>query len=159
MKPIKALLAVALTVTLSGPALASHYRLPVENLVTDTEATAFGKAGIQTTQALLEQIAKVDARQKLAAKSGLTFARLSALAAQVDLLRIEGVGPSMVRLLQAAGVHHTRDLKGASPSDLRDKMKVANDVQQIAPVLPQEDVLRDWIAQASRLSQVVEGLQ
>ena len=47
-------------------------------------------------------------------------------------------------LLQAAGVQHLTHLKGASPGALRDKMKVANDVHQLAPVLPQEDVLRDW---------------
>lgn len=158
MKLLKAL-AATLTLTLTTPAFASHYRLPVENLVNETEAAAFGKAGIQTTLALLEQVAKVDSRQKLAAKSGLTFARLSTLAAQVDLLRIEGIGPSMVRLLQAAGVRHTRDLKAASPADLRDKMKVANDVQQVAAVLPREEVLRDWIGQASKLSAMVEGLQ
>lgn len=152
------LLATALTLSLSGATLASHYRLPVENLVSDAETSALGKAGIQTTLALLDQIAKVDGRQKLAAKSGLTFARLSALAAQVDLLRVEGIGPSMVRLLQAAGVQHTQHLKGASPAALREKMKVANDVHQLAPVLPQEDVLRDWIGQANRLSQVIEGI-
>lgn len=143
----------------SSVAQASHYRLPVENLVSEVETTALGKAGVDTTLVLLDKIAKVTARQALAAKTGLTFARLSTLASQVDLLRVGGVGPSMVRLLQAAGIRHTRDLKAASPAALRDKMRVANDVQGLTPVVPQEDVVRDWITQAAGLPQVVEGLQ
>ncbi|MFO0750646.1 MAG: DUF4332 domain-containing protein [Myxococcota bacterium] len=158
-KRIVSALSLAMLLGSAPLAVASHYRLPVENLVNDAETSALGKAGVATTAALLDQVAQVQSRQKLAAKTGLTFVRLSTLASQVDLLRVSGLGPSMVLLLQAAGVKHTRDLKASSPADLREKMRVANDVQNLAPVIPQEDVIRDWIAQASQLPQVVEGLK
>jgi len=142
----------------AAPAWAGHYRLPVENLITVEESGALSKAGIQTTLALLEQIARVGPRKAIAAKTGLTYVRLSTLAAQADLLRVEGVGPSMVLLLQAAGVRHTRDLGAADPAALRDKMAVANGVHNISPVVPQEDVVRSWIQHARGLPQIVEGL-
>ena len=140
------------------PASAGHYRLPVENFVTTEESQALAKAGVDTTLSLLDQIARVDKRKALAAKSGLTYARLSALASQTDLLRVDGLGPSMVLLLQAAGVRHTRDLAGADAASLREKMRVANEVQNLAQVLPQEDVVRSWIGHAARLPQVLEGV-
>ncbi|MCC6620470.1 MAG: DUF4332 domain-containing protein [Deltaproteobacteria bacterium] len=138
---------------------AGHYRLPVDNLVTVDESNALSKAGIRTTLGLLDHVAPLDKRRALAAKSGLTFVRLSTLATQIDLLRVEGVGPSMVRLLQAAGIRHTRDLGAADAAGLREKMRVANGVHQISSVLPQEDVVRSWIESARGLPQILEGVQ
>lgn len=151
---------VALLLSASSLAAhAGHYRLPVDNLVTIDESQALSKAGIQTTLSLLDHVAPVAKRKALAAKSGLTYVRLSTLATQIDLLRVEGVGPSMVLLLQAAGIKHTRDLGAADPAGLREKMRVANDVHNVSPVLPQEDVVRSWVTHARGLPQIIEGVQ
>jgi predicted flap endonuclease-1-like 5' DNA nuclease len=125
----------ALSVGVSSMASASHYRLPVDGLVTVDETEALKKAGIATTLDLLDAIAPKAGRESVASKSGLTFARLTTLAAQVDLLRVNGLGPSMVRLLQAGGVRHARDLAKAAPAELRARLEAANGVHRIAPVL------------------------
>jgi len=140
-------------------ASASHYRLPVDNLITQTESDALKKAGIETTLALIGAISSTSGREQVAMKSGLTFARLTTIAAQVDLLRVNGLGPSMVRLLQAGGIRHAHDLATAAPADLHGRLEAANGVHRIAPVLPSEVILADWIGQAKALKSVVEGLQ
>jgi predicted flap endonuclease-1-like 5' DNA nuclease len=138
---------------------ASHYRLPVDSLINEADTEGLKKAGIETTLALLDAIATVAGREKIASRSGLTFARLTVLAAQVDLLRVNGLGPSMVRLLQAGGVRHARDLAAATPAELHKRIEAANTVHRIAPVLPSEGILADWIKQAQGLKAIVEGLQ
>lgn len=152
-------LATSACLVVSAPAHASHYRLPVDNLITQAETDALKKAGIETTLALLDAIGSTAGREQVAMKSGLTFARLTTIAAQVDLLRVNGLGPSMVRLLQAGGIRHARDLAGAGTADLHARLVAANGVHRIAPVLPSEGILADWIAQAKALKSVVEGLQ
>lgn len=149
----------ALLLAASPMASASHYRLPVDGLVTIDETEALKKAGIATTLDLLDAIAATAGRESVASKSGLTFARLTTLAAQVDLLRVNGLGPSMVRLLQAGGVRHARDLAKSAPGELRARLEAANGVHRIAPVLPSEGILEDWIRQAGGLKPIVEGLQ
>ena len=160
---LKFISAIALSLVVGSATVAtahaSHYRLPVENLITEAETESLKKAGIETTLALLDAIATVASREKVASRSGLTFARLTVLAAQVDLLRVNGLGPSMVRLLQAGGVRHARDLAAASAAELHKRIEAANSVHRIAPVLPSEGILEDWIKQAKGLKAIVEGLQ
>jgi predicted flap endonuclease-1-like 5' DNA nuclease len=155
-----AALALASPVLVSGPiaARASHYRLPVEGFLSAGELAAFRKVGLETTLAVLNAIATVKGRQDIARRSGLPFTRLTLIAAEVDLLRVSGVGPSMVRLLQAAGVRHARDLARASGADLARRLEGVNAVQRIAPVTPNEGILSDWIRQAGGLKAIVEGL-
>jgi len=156
---VRSIVVALLLSTSSLAAHAGHYRLPVDSLVTIDESNALSKAGIQTTLALFDQAAPVSKRKALAAKSGLTYVRLSTLASQVDLLRVDGVGPSMVLLLQAAGVKHSRDLGMADPASLLEKMRAANGVHNISAVLPQHDVVRSWVTHARSLPQLLEGLQ
>ncbi len=140
-------------------AQAGHYRLPIEGLVDDADAKALAKAGVTTTLALLSEVSTGAKRQKLAQKSGLTIGRVTALAAQVDLLRIDGLGPSMVRLLQGAGIRHSKDLAAAASGALRVKLEAVNGVQHIAGAVPMAEVLDSWIGQAKRLPRAVDGLE
>jgi predicted flap endonuclease-1-like 5' DNA nuclease len=138
---------------------ASHYRLPIDPMIPATEATLLAKAGVTTTLALLQEVATADKRKALAKKSGLTQERVTDLAHQVDLLRIDGLGPSMVRLLQASGVANSRALAGEDPAALHQKMTAANASAQISPVIPQVGLVSAWIGAAKALPQVVTGLK
>jgi predicted flap endonuclease-1-like 5' DNA nuclease len=159
MRPlIISLLASASLGLAAPPALAGHYRLPVEGFLAEGETAAFRKAGIDTTLALLNALATVKGREQVARQTGVSFARLSLIAAEVDLLRVNGVGPSMVRLLQAASIRHVRDLARASAADLARRLEGVNAAQRIAPVTPNEGILSDWIGQATGLKVMVEGL-
>ncbi|PKN56071.1 MAG: hypothetical protein CVU56_17985 [Deltaproteobacteria bacterium HGW-Deltaproteobacteria-14] len=154
------LVAVAtLTVVATSGAHASHYRLPADGLVTGEEHAALKRVKVLTTLDLLRRAARVSDRESLARDSGLPLARLTTLACQADLLRIKGLGPSMVRLLQTAGIRHTRDLGATEPDGLLERLRAANSIHNIAPVLPQRAILEDWIDQAKRLDWTLEGTQ
>jgi predicted flap endonuclease-1-like 5' DNA nuclease len=159
MRPVIAALLACVSLSLpASPAWAGHYRLPVEGLFAEGETAAFRKAGLDTTLALLNALAPTKAREQVARRTGISFTRLTLIAAEVDLLRVNGVGPSMVRLMQAAGIRHARDLGRAVATDLARRLEAANATQRIAPVTPNEDILRDWIGQAAALGAMVEGL-
>lgn len=149
----------ALTVVATSGAHASHYRLPADGLVTGEEHAALKRARVQTTLDLLRRAARVGDREDLARESGLPLARLTTLVCQADLLRVKGLGPSMVRLLQTAGIRHTRDLKATEPDGLLERLRAANSIHNIAPVLPQREILEDWIDQAKKLDWMLEGTQ
>lgn len=143
----------------SPPALASHYRLSAIDLVTDPEREALEKSEVDTTVALFDRAAKTSSRQDLAKRSGLSFARLTELATQCDLLRIKGVGPSIVRLLQAGGIRHAADLRRQSPGPLHARLAATNATHGILEVIPDELTLADWIEQARGLPKVLEGVR
>ncbi|MGM0578275.1 MAG: DUF4332 domain-containing protein [Myxococcota bacterium] len=149
----------ALCVLAPDEAAASHYRLPAAGLVTEAEHEALREADVDTTLALFEAAAKAEARRDLSRRTGLSYARMTELATQCDLLRVRGVGPTMVRLLQAAGVRHTTDLRKASPATLHERIIAANEAHGITEVLPGEDSLGDWIEQARGLPKVLEGVR
>lgn len=151
---------IGMTTLVAAPiaAQASHYRLPVDNFISAEETAALEKAGVSTTLALLDQVSTPAKRQKLAKATGLSVARLTALAAQVDLLRIDGIGPSMVRLLNASGVMHAKQLAQSSSAALFAKVSSTNLAQKISMVTPREALIAEWIGAAKSLPQVVEGL-
>jgi predicted flap endonuclease-1-like 5' DNA nuclease len=149
------LVAVAL---LPGLARAGHYRLPIEGFVSPEEAELLGRAGIKTTLALLQDVATAAKRKRLVELTGLPSERIEALACQTDLMRIDGVGPTMARLLTAAGVRHARALAGEDAAALVGRMTAVNQATRIANVLPREGLVAAWVAAARRLPQVLDGL-
>jgi predicted flap endonuclease-1-like 5' DNA nuclease len=145
---------------LTGPdARASHYRLGSSGLLTGAELEALAPQDVHTTLELFRRTAALADRRTLARKSGLSFARLTELATQCDLLRIEGVGPSVVRLLQAAGVRHAADLRRARPKALYAVLVATNNTHRVMEVVPDERNLSGWIAQAKGLPKVLEGVR
>lgn len=158
MKPTLWACLLALAVLPPIHALASHYRLPIDALIGPEETAALRAEGVETTLALLARVSTVRGRAQLAAATSLTRERVDVLATQVDLLRVEGVGPSMVRVLQAAGVRHTGELAATDASALLARMEAANAREQIAPVLPREPSLHHWILQARRMPRLLEGI-
>ncbi len=152
-------LAVALFVLLlgAGAARASHYAVAdVPRLVTSDEAGKLNKAGVETTEQLLDKAAKAKDRKALAKASGLKGGELLDLARQCDLLRLKGVGPEMVLLLDAAGVKTTAALGKLTPAGLMESITKANQAKKITEKPPTEPQVGDWIAQAQKLPQVLE---
>lgn len=142
----------------TSSAMASHYRLPVSNLVSSTEADQFAKVGVTTTLQLLQEVGDPARRQAFSKKSGVAMERLEALANQVDLIRFDGIGPSMVALLQASGVKNSRALASADADALHAAIVSANEANKISQAVPQPGLVAAWVAQAKRLPQVVTGL-
>jgi nucleotidyltransferase/DNA polymerase involved in DNA repair len=99
----------------------------------------------------LERVATPSQRAALAKTTGITPERILALSDKVDLLQIRGVGPSMVRLLQAAGVQHAKALSKQVPAALHSAVLEANGREAIASKTPAVEMLADWIRQAARV--------
>jgi predicted flap endonuclease-1-like 5' DNA nuclease len=141
----------------AGAARASHYAVAdVPRIVPAADVDKLHKAGIETTEQLLDKAAKTKDRKALAKASGLKPAALLDLARRCDLLRIKGVGSEMVLLLEAAGVKTSADLAKQQAPGLMESVTNANKTAKITEKPPTEPQLADWIAQAQKLPQVLE---
>jgi predicted flap endonuclease-1-like 5' DNA nuclease len=151
--------AVAATLGLfAGTARASHYAVgDVPALITADDAAKLAKAGVTTTEDLLQKAAKPKDRKALVKASGLKANVVMDLARRCDLLRIKGVGPEMVLLLEASGVKTVTDLGTKEASALTTAADTANKAKKITEKPPTEPQFQDWIDQAKKLPPVIEG--
>ena len=120
-------------------------------------AAKLAKAGVTSTDDLLEQGAKASGRATLEASTGIDHDLILEWVNHVDLMRIKGVGSEYSDLLEAAGVD--------SPAELaqRNAANLANTFQEVIAALPgdvrripSEAVVQGWIDQAKALPKVVE---
>ena len=149
---------IAIAATLvAGAAQASHYAVvDVPRIIPAADVDKLHKAGVETTEQLLERAATAKDRKSLAKASELKPAVLLDLARRCDLLRIKGVGPEMVLLLEAAGVKTTAELTKQQAASLTESILKVNQTKKITEKPPTEPQLQDWIGQAQRLPQVLE---
>ena len=155
-RALAALLVLAL-VSLNPDVQASHYRLgPDFKLLSGDEVKRLAAAGLNTSAQLLNATAKKRDRRKLAKKTGLSVKRLTTLAYHCDLLRVGGLGPSAVLLLDQAGVSHSAALGRTKAGALHAKLVVLN-TGPSNPVIPAKAELIAWIAEAKALAPLVEG--
>jgi hypothetical protein len=149
--------AFLLAALLPAAVRASHYAVAdVPRLVSSTDAEKLHKAGIETTEQLLDKAAKAKDRKALAKASGVKPAELLDLARRCDLLRLKGVGSEMVLLLEAAGVKSTAALGKQTSAGLMESITKANQAKKITEKPPTEPQVGDWIGQAQKLPQVLE---
>ena len=149
---------VAVTWAWAGAARASHYAIgDVPRLISAEQVEKLHKAGIETTEQLLDKGAKAKDRKALAKTTGLKAPELLTLVDRCDLLRIKGVGSEMVLLLEAAGVKSTAGLVAKDPAALTTAIENVNKTAKISEKPPTEPQLADWIGQAKKLPQVVES--
>jgi len=152
-------LSVAATLGARAPeAEASHYRFDRIELVTADEQRALRLAGIHDTQDLLRWTASRRNRAWLARTTAISYARLTELATVCDLLRIDGIGPTMVDALQKASIRDTTDLAYAAPTPLLERLRVVTRGTSMRQRLPDEDTLAMWIGDARRLPPLLEDL-
>ena len=120
-------------------------------------AGKLARAGVATTEDLLEQGATPGGRTAMQESSGVSGKLLLDWVNHVDLMRINGVGSEYSDLLDAAGVD--------SPSELanRNAANLAATLQEVVAArpgtvrrIPSESVIQGWITEAKRLPKVVE---
>lgn len=156
---VRAVAACALMVAIAvgGPAQASHYAIAdVPRLITPAQVEKLHKAGIETTEQLLEKAAKAKDRKALAKTTKLSAKEVTELAQRCDLLRIKGVGSEMVLLMEAAGVKDTAELAKRDAAGLTAATLSANKDKKITEKPPTEPQLADWIDQAKKLPQILD---
>jgi predicted flap endonuclease-1-like 5' DNA nuclease len=109
------------------------------------------KAGIRTTEKLLETAKSLKGRQMLAEKTEIDQKQLLCVANLIDRMRIKGVGQDYAELLEAAGVKTLRELRYRNPARLAEAMAKANLEQNLVRVLPSQHTVERWIDQAKKL--------
>ena len=109
------------------------------------------KAGITTTEALLEACATPAQREDMAAKTGLSPKLILEWANLADLFRIKGVGEEYSDLLEEAGVDTVAELAQRNAENLHAALVEVNNRKSLVRRLPTLDQVKDWVAQAKRL--------
>lgn len=113
------------------------------------------KAGITTTEALLEAAASPRQREELAIKTGIAEKLVLEFANLADLFRIKGIGEEYSDLLEEAGVDTVVELAQRNPENLHQALKEANDREALVRRMPTLKQVQDWVAQAKKLPRVL----
>ena len=74
-----------------------------------------------------------------------------------DLLRVDGIGPSIARLLTVSDVADLSVLRRQGAGSLLGRIRTANAKHGIMEVLPSEQTLASWIKSAASLPRLLEG--
>lgn len=131
-------------------ASASHYDLGSIDLVDEPTVARMASLGIATTEDLWRAAAPGKPAATLARRLKVDAAQVRAWRAFTDLLRLDGVGPKVARVLTAAGL---KDLKAVARQDaaaLAERIVQVNREVEILGKTPETDTVRAWIAQAEQ---------
>jgi predicted RecB family nuclease len=109
------------------------------------------RAGIRTTERLLERAKDTKGRKALARTTGIDQARLLSFANAADRMRIKGLGKDYAALLQAAGVDTVQELRYRNPRHLAQALSNTNAKRKLVRQLPSDGQLNRWIADAKSL--------
>ncbi len=126
---------------------------PISDIDCVDEATArsLRKAGIRTTEKLLDAAKDVKGRKALAAVTGLDERFLLRCANMADRLRVKGLGKGHATLMHIAGVETVRDLKLRNAKRLAEALTKANKERKLVKFSPTETAVKRWIEQAQTL--------
>jgi len=136
------------------PAGASPY--PLAEILDKAAVEKLAKAKVETTDDLLQRGAKAKDRQKLAKATKLSARKLAEWVKMCDLLRIKGVGPEMVKLLNAGRVTTVKQLRASKAAALNKRLVEANKKKKITQNPPTEEQLSAWIEHAKKLELVLK---
>ena len=123
------------------------YRISEIEGVGLNHAQKFEKAGITTTEHLLEKSRDTQARTRLAASTGIREVLLNKWMAMADLLRVKGIGKHYSELLFAAGVDSTKKLLECKPEELLRKMVEQNKAKKLSGGLPKLTAVEEWVSE------------
>lgn len=99
-------------------------------------AEALERAGIGSTEELLNECATPAGRAKVAEISGISPKLILKWTNHADLMRIKGVAGQFAELLEAAGVDTVKELRHRVPEHLHDKLIEVNNVKNLVNRVP-----------------------
>lgn len=137
---------------LPGVARASDYGLSDIDLVDAATAGRLAALKIHTTLDLYQATKTPKGAAGVARKMKVPAGKVQEWRDFCDLLRIDGVGPKVARVLALSGVQRLSQLALAQPGPLADKIKEVNLKAEILGKLPGEEIVRSWIEQARKLA-------
>ena len=121
------------------------YRISELEGVGLSHALKLEKAGITTTEHLLEKARDAQARTRLAASAGISDVLLNKWVAMADLMRVKGIGKQYSELLFAAGVDSAKRLRESKPDELLRKMVEQNKAQRLSGSIPKLTDVEQWM--------------
>jgi predicted flap endonuclease-1-like 5' DNA nuclease len=120
-------------------------------------AAKLEKAGVSSTDDLLEQGAKPGGRTRLATATGIDGGLILEWVNHVDLMRIKGVGSEYSDLLEAAGVDSPAELARRNAANLATTFQEVDAARpDMVRRVPSESEIQGWIDQSKTLPKVVE---
>lgn len=118
-------------------------------------ATKLHKAGVTSTNSLLEKGASPAGRKEIAQKTGLSESLILEWVNRVDLYRIKGIGSEYSDLLEASGVDTVVELSKRKADSLYGKMIEVNEAKKKVRKFPTLAQVEDWIAQAKGMPRII----
>ncbi len=120
------------------------------------QATSLRKAGVKTSNGLIEEASTRAGRSALSKKTGIPPRDLKTWVHHADLLRVKGVGGEYAELLVAAGVETIRDLRRRNPTALVAKIISMNGSKKVVRRLPTEPMVTVWIESATLIEPSID---
>ncbi len=136
----------------AAPAFASHYDLGSIDLVSPEQVQALAALDITTTEDLWKATRTARQVARLARALKVPKPVVREWGEFCDLLRLEGVGPKVARVLRLTGVRHLRDLARQDPEHLTRRIAEVNREHEILGKLPDVATVRHWVEAAAALS-------
>lgn len=113
------------------------------------------KAGVPTTEVLLEKCAAPKGRKELAEATGISGKLILKWANRADLARIKGIGSEYADLLEVAGVDTVPELAQRNAENLYNAMIKANEEKNLVRRLPSQDDVNRWVKEAKELPRIL----
>lgn len=113
------------------------------------------KAGVRTTNALLEKGKTPKGRQDLSKTTNISESLILEWVNHADLFRIKGVGSEYSDLLEAAGVDTVPELANRKAENLFQKIISVNQEKKLVRKLPTEKQVEDWVSQAKQMARII----
>ena len=114
------------------------------------------EAGINTVDELLEKCCKPAGRKELAEATEISPKLILTWANHADLMRINGVGPQLSELLEAAGVDTVKEFRHRVAENLQPKLEEINAEKNLVGRVPSLTEVEKMIEQAKELPPVME---
>lgn len=113
------------------------------------------KAGIRSTQALLDRCGTAKGRKEVASATGIDSSKLLEWVNHADLYRVRGIGSEYSDLLEEAGVDTTVELAQRNATALYETLVKTNESKKLVRKLPTADQVAQWVKQAKALPRAV----
>lgn len=119
-------------------------------------ASKLRKAGVRSTNDLLNKGATPSGRKEISKNSGISAKLVLEWVNHSDLFRIKGVGEEYADLLEEAGVDSVVELSKRMAEHLLETMKKTNEKKRLVRLLPGLSQVQEWIRQAKKLPRGIQ---
>jgi len=119
-------------------------------------AEKLARAGVRSTEALLERGRKPKDRKTLSAEAGISDTQILEWVNRADLFRVPGIGEEYSDLLEQAGVDTIVELSKRKAGNLQAAMAEVNAKKNLVNRMPSVGMVQGWIDAAKSLPRAVE---